>query len=209
VTDTSCCENTGESTFIIRDIETLKVVADTQRSQILELLIQNPQTVGQVADKLGASPNKLYYHFNLLEKHGLIDVAETHLVANIIEKVYKATARHIDVDASLLSFSTEAGKEAMHSFIGPVIDTTREDLVRSLQARQFQLEQGAAEHPRQIVISREVSHLPEERLDEFVQRVKSLITDFCEADSGIPTTDSPNHALAIAFYPTFYFEQPE
>jgi predicted ArsR family transcriptional regulator len=209
MTNDSCCDKPSDRTFIIRDMETLKVVADTLRSQILELLLQKPQTVGQAAEKLGASPNKLYYHFNLLEKHGLIEVAETHMVANIIEKVYRAAARYIDVEPSLLSFSTEAGKEAMQTFISPVIDTTREDLVRSLQARQFQLEQGAAEHPRQIVISREVSHLPEDRLDEFVQRVKSLIDDFCEADSGAPTADSPSHALAIAFYPTFYFEQPE
>ena len=205
----SCCTNLHDETYIIRDIETLKVVVDTLRSQILELLVKNPQTVSQAAVKLGASPNKLYYHFNLLQKHGLIEVAETHLVANIIEKVYKATARHIDVEASLLSWSTDEGKEAMHTFITPVIDTTREDLVRSLQARQFQLDQGAAEHPRQIVISREVSHLPEEKLDEFVQRINALIADFCDSDSGAPTSDSPSHALAIAFYPTFYFEQSE
>jgi len=192
-------------TYLIRDLETVRVVADPLRSQILELLIQDSQTVKQVADKLGMTPNKLYYHFSLLEKANLIEVAETHMVANMLEKIYRAAARYIDVEPSLISFATEEGKATIHSLITPVIDTTREDLIRSLQARQSQLEQGAPQHPRVLFVGREVSHIPEERIDEFKQRIHDLMEEFVDAGDGKPSSDSPSYALAVAFYPSFYY----
>jgi len=70
-----------EGVFIINDLETLKVVADPVRNQILEVLEKKPQNVKEVADKLGLAPSKLYYHFNMLEKVGLIKVVESRQVA--------------------------------------------------------------------------------------------------------------------------------
>lgn len=191
--------------YIIRNLETLRVVADPLRSQILELLIQEPQTVKQVADKLGDTPNKLYYHFSLLEKQKLIEVAETRWVANMLEKVYRAAARHIDVDPALLSFTTEEGRAAMRAFVSPVIDATREDLVRSLQVRQNQLESGLAGRPRPFYLAREVSHISDERMAEFSERLKALVDEFVDAGEGAPQEDSPSYALAVAFYPSFYY----
>jgi len=197
------------STYTIRDIGTLRVITDSLRIQILELMIQEPQTVNQVADKLGLAPSKLYYHVNLLEKHGLIQVAETRTVANIIEKVYRAVARNIDIDPSLFTFRTEEGKEAFNSTITPILDTTREDLLRSLQARAFQLDQGAEEHPRGVIVTRDISHLSEKRVKEFMERLTKLQNEFYEADQGAPSLESPNYALTLVFYPTFYFKQSE
>ena len=65
--------NPSRRTFIIEDRETLKVMADPLRSQILEIVIDSPHTIRQTAAKLGLSASKLYYHFNLLEKHGLVE----------------------------------------------------------------------------------------------------------------------------------------
>jgi DNA-binding transcriptional ArsR family regulator len=79
--------NSGQSlgTFVIKDYDTLKAIADPLRAQIVELLINDPLTVSQVAQRLGLAPSKLYYHFGLLEKIGLIAVVETRMVANIME----------------------------------------------------------------------------------------------------------------------------
>ena len=52
-----------------------------------------PPAVNQVAGKLGLSNSRLYYHFNLLEKHGLIEVVETHMVNNN-QEVTKGTETH-------------------------------------------------------------------------------------------------------------------
>jgi DNA-binding transcriptional ArsR family regulator len=198
-------------TFIIRDLDTLKVVADPLRAQILEILIQQPATVKQVAEKLGLTPSNLYYHVNQLEKHKLITVTETRMVANMLEKLYRATASNLDVDPELLNFSTDLGKETINTVLTSTIDTTREDILRSLQARYFVLEKGVKEYPRRFILTRVVSRMDESRIEEFQSRLDTLIHDFSTADDSTLSFDNdhPAYAFTIAFYPTFYFPEPE
>jgi DNA-binding transcriptional ArsR family regulator len=193
--------------YIIRDLETLKVVADPLRSQILEILILHPATVKQIAEKLGLTPNNLYYHINLMEKHGLIAVTETRMIANMLEKLYQATAKNLDVDPELLNFTTDSGKETINTVLTSTIDTTREDILRSLQARYFVLEKGAKEQPRRFILTRVVSRMNESRIEEFQSRLDALINDFSSADDqeGSANNDYPAYAFTVAFYPTFYF----
>jgi len=191
--------------FKIKDLETLRALSDPLRMQIVELLSEN-QTVKQVAEKLGLAPGKLYYHFNTLEKLGLIEVVETHMVANIVEKVYHSNADMVNVDPSLFSFSKEGENESLNMVISSTIDATRDDLIRSLQARQFQLEQGAEEQPRRVIINRVISRLPEERVAEFQDRLVALLKEF--EDEKNTSSDLQPYALTVAFYPSFYYEMP-
>ena len=191
--------------FRINDLETLRALSDPLRMQIVELLSEK-MTVKQVAEKLGLAPSKLYYHFNTLEKLGLIEVAETHMVANMVEKVYSSNADMVDVDPSLFSFSKEGENESLNLAVSSTIDATRDDLIRSLQARQFQLEQGAEEQPRRIIINRLISRLPEERVAEFQDRLVALLKEF--DDENDSSSDLQPYALTVAFYPSFYYETP-
>jgi len=200
------CDDASNA-FMIRDMETLRVASDAMRSQIMELLVQEPQTVKQIADKLGDSPKKLYYHFNLLEKHGLIRVAEVRQVGNLLEKVYMAAARYIDVEPSLLSFSTEEGKAAVNTYIAPIVDTTREDLMRSLNARFFQLEQGAIQHQRHMFVYRQTARIREERALEFITRLEELFRDFVNSNDPNSTQGTTGYALMSAFYPRFFYDE--
>lgn len=196
------------SPFLIRDLETLRAVSDPLRMQITELLLYEKQTVKQVAEKLGLAPSKLYYHFNALENLGIIEVVETRMVANMQEKSYKSTASSMNVDPSLLTFSTEAGKESIGTILSSTIDATREDIMRSLQARQFQLEQGAEEKPRRFIINRITSRVTEERIQEFQDRLMALMQEFEEEDQKSKSTKLQTYALTVAFYPGFYFQKP-
>lgn len=196
-------------TFMIKDLDTLRVVADPLRNQILEVLIAKPQTVGDVADKLGLTASRLYYHINLLEKHGLIQVYETRQVGNLIEKIYAATAAQLDVEKSLLTFETLDGKESIYTIMQTTLDTTREDLLRSIQARRLELERGATEHPRQVIVNRTLSNLTESKVHELQERICNLIEDFSEADQKELDKDSHPYALTVAFYPTFYYPGEE
>ena len=192
--------------FRIKDLETLRALSDPLRMQIVELLSEK-MTVKQVAEKLGLAPSKLYYHFNTLEKLGLIEVAETHMVANMVEKVYSSNADMVDVDPSLFSFSKEGENESLNLAVSSTIDATRDDLIRSLQARQFQLEQGAEEQPRRVIINRLISRLPEERVAEFQDRLTALLKEFDDENNSSP--DLQPYALTVAFYPSFYYETPK
>lgn len=195
--------------FHIKDLETLRAVSDPLRIQIVELLTNQNLTVKQVAEKLGLAPSKLYYHFGALEKLGMIEVAETRMVSNMIEKVYQSNADQLDVDPSLLKFSKEGDNESFNILISSTIDATREDIIRSLQARQFQLDQGAAEQSRRFILNRVVSQIPEERIAEFQERLVKLIQEFESEDKH--SSRKPNlqpYALTVAMYPSFYFDKP-
>ncbi len=192
--------------FHISDLETLRALADPLRVQIMELLEGQALTVKQVAEKLGLAPSKLYYHFGALEKLGLIEVAETRMVANMLEKKFRSNAELVDVDPALFKFSKEGDNEPVNILLSSTIDATRDDLLRSLQARQFQLEQGAAEQPRRLIINRIVSRVPEGRIEKFQERLVKLVKEFEAEDETSKVSDQP-YALTVALYPSFYFDK--
>lgn len=195
--------------FHINDLETLRAVSDPLRIQIVELLSTQDLTVKQVAEKLGLASSKLYYHFGALEKLGMIEVAETRMVSNMVERVYQSNADQLDVDPSLLKFSKGGENESFGILIASTIDTTREDIIRSLQARQFQLDQGAAEQSRRFIINRVVSRISEDRMTEFQKRLVQLIQEFeSEDEQGSRKSNLQPYALTVALYPSFYFDKP-
>lgn len=192
--------------FHVSNLETLRAIADPLRVQVMELLEGQALTVKQVAEKLGLAPSKLYYHFGALEKLGLIEVAETRMVANMLEKTYRSAADILDVDPALFKFNKGGDNEPINILLSSTIDATREDLLRSMQARQFQLEQGAEETPRRVIINRVVSSVSEKRIAEFQDRLIKLIQEFEAEDKTSKPADQP-YALTVAFYPSFYFDK--
>jgi DNA-binding transcriptional ArsR family regulator len=207
--DEAMKNNLMGKTFMIGDLETLRVMADPLRGQIYEQLVLAPQTVKQVAEKLGLAPGKLYYHISLLEKHGLIQVVETRLVANMVEKLYRANAGKLDIDPDLLQFSTPSGKENIYALLTSLLDATKADLSRSLEARAAALERGADPHPREVVVNRLTARLPEARANEFTRQVVALFKEFTEADEGEngDAGELQAYSLTVAFYPSYYFPE--
>lgn len=198
----------SENSFVITDLETLRVYADPVRVQIIELLTQHPQTVREMAEKLGLLPSKLYYHINLLEKHALIQVVETRQVANLIEKQYAAAAARIEVDPRLMVNGPAEENTGLLSVVQSTIDLTREDLLRSLQARHYNLQQGEKPKLRELLLNRTQAYLTDERAAEFYQRLYTLIQDLEEADLGAAASqreDVQFYTLMATWYPNFYF----
>ncbi len=197
------------SVLMIKDLETLKILADPLRNQILEILAPEKLTVNQIAEKLGLVPSKLYYHINLLEKYGLIQEVDSIVKANIIEKVYWITAYECKMDEYLFNFSTPEGQQSIITTMLAPIDTTREDIRRSLEARASALEQGVEEHPRQAVIYREVRNMSDQVADEFADRIKAVLDDFEKYEGDESDEDTHTRALTLAFYPSFYYDPHE
>jgi DNA-binding transcriptional ArsR family regulator len=191
--------------LMVKDLETLKILADPLRNQILEILAPGKLTVNQIAEKLGLAPSKLYYHINLLEKYGLIQEVDSILKANIIEKVYWITAYECKMDEKLCNFSTPEGQQSVMTTMLAPIDTTREDILRSLEARATALEQGAEQHPRQVIIYREVQDMSDQLADQFAERLKTVLKDFEEFEGEESGEETHARALTVAFYPSFYY----
>ena len=195
--------------LMVKDLETLKILADPLRNQILEILAPEKLTVNQIAEKLGLTPSKLYYHINLMEKHGLIQEVDSIIKANIIEKIYWISAYECKMADNLCNFSTSEGQQSIMTTMVTPIDTTREDILRSLEARATALEQGAEAHPRQVVIYREVRNLSDQQADDFADRLKAVLEDFDNVESEGTGEDVHRRALTVAYYPSFYYNPDE
>ena len=196
--------------YIVKDLETLRTLADPLRTQIYEILTQAPANARQIGERLGIAPSRLYYHINTMEKLGLIRLVETRMVANMVEKFYRAIAYQIDIDPELLSFKTEEGRQTVFSLLTTNLDATREDLVRSIQARLIDLDQTGDENkkPRSLMVARNTAFIPDPYAEEFLGRLKELIDEFSARDTpyeeGKPGYQ--NFSLLVAFYPSFYFK---
>ena len=202
-------EFTPAPIMTIEDLETLKVVSDPFRVQILEVLVSEPQSINQVAEKLGLPPSKLYYHVNMLEKHGLIQVVDTTVHGNIIEKFYWVSAYDLRMDESLCRFGTPEGTEGVTAMIIAPLEAAREDIIRSLEARSFNLEQGAEPHPRNVFNSRVMARISDEKAEEFDARLKELCKEFSASETPEDNEDAVTWGLAMVFYPSFYYDPPQ
>lgn len=199
--------------IVLDDLEILKVLADPLRNQIMEVLTPAPLTINQVAARLGEESSKLYYHFNLLEKNGLIHIVETNVVGNLIEKRYWITAYEFELNEKLLNFNVETpeGTEKIITMLLANINATRDDLRRSMYARHQQISQGAPQQPRRVLDNREILHLTDEMAAEFHKRLHDLLMEFKQESEGYQSGQEGvlPWALSIVFYPSFYYQQQE
>jgi DNA-binding transcriptional ArsR family regulator len=130
-----------DDTYVISDLETLKVLSDPFRLDLLRMVayankVHELRTVKQLAEELELPPTKLYYHVNLLEKHGLITVAETQVVSGIIEKKYKVIADNIIIDKHILATEEGPSDEKLEGLLASIqsfIDTAYQDFEKSMK----------------------------------------------------------------------------
>lgn len=184
--------------LVIEDLETLKVISDPLRLQILELMVLEPKTVKEVADQLQVSPNKLYYHINLLEKHGLIRVVGTQLVSGIVEKHYRVKAKDIRVADGLISVSEPGGEDQVQALMTTVLESTKEEFTRML--RHGSKEIGPSSGKTSLIV-KEMARMTAEQAKAFGQRLSDLIDEFAHTDLDEPQAHT--YAVMALLYPTY------
>jgi DNA-binding transcriptional ArsR family regulator len=188
--------------FIINDLETLKVLADPLRIQIVELMTQAPRTVKQVAEKLNLPPTKLYYHIKQLEERALIRVVDTRIVSGIVEKQYQAAAFSYRVNRELFSLTAQAGKEGLNVMLTGLFDDVREDIQASVEADLLDVSaQEGDDQPihRSMYLSRHTLNLAPEAAEEFHTRLRALVREYTRASTN---PNEPGYGLLVAMYPS-------
>jgi DNA-binding transcriptional ArsR family regulator len=190
--------------IVIEDLETLKVLSDPLRMQIIELMGDQPRTVKQVAKQLDMTPNKLYYHIKLLDDHGLIRVVETRLVSGIVEKHYQTTAKEISVADGLLSISKPAGEEEIDALISSILDGTKADFRRSLQLRAAKETQQGEQYCSNV--TREMARLTLEQANEICKKLVELVKEFESYNNEEDDENCQTFALTTLFYPSFSYQ---
>ena len=83
-----------KSVTIIRDAETIKLLADLVRREILRLIAVEPLTQTQLAEKMKLSEPSVSHHLRLLRNAGLIKIKRSEIGSHgILEKFYEPTAK--------------------------------------------------------------------------------------------------------------------
>jgi len=79
---------------IVRDPETIKLLADLVRREILRLMAVEPLTQAQLAEKMMLTEPSMSHHLRLLRDAGLITIRRAEIGSHgILEKYYEPTAK--------------------------------------------------------------------------------------------------------------------
>lgn len=180
--------------IVIRDVETMKVVADEQRLKILKAL-REPATVKEIAAALGSNNTRLYYHVRMLEQHGLIQVVGINIESGIVEKSYQATARRILIRNPILAGAELPAASAVAIYRN-LFDEARDGFAAAFANRAA----SEPEPPRHPFASRKSFRLTESQLTEFHARLDALIKEtdrLAQVNEGLA---GEPFDLLVAFY---------
>jgi DNA-binding transcriptional ArsR family regulator len=177
---------------VIRDVETLKVIAEPTRAAILELLTE-PRTVTELARALDVPRTRLYHHIELLRSKGLVEQVDERQVGAMTERIYALTAKRFRASTRLLRSGDVAERVAAVTTL--FLDTTKADLTRSLTAADGKSAEAAG-----VGVGRSIAYLTEEDAARLIAEVEALVARFDSAHDVTPATRP--YALVWAVYPS-------
>lgn len=173
----------------VTDVETIKVVADERRLAILRLM-QEPTTVKAISAELDIPASKLYYHVNMLEKHGLITIVDHNIESGIVEKIYQVTARQLKLVNPLIN--PDVSNEAADALFTPLLEKTIVDFRASLA-------ESADTHqpPRFPFLSKKSVRLTDDQLTALHAKLDTLIQEVTAIGTNNP--DGDIYDLTVVF----------
>jgi DNA-binding transcriptional ArsR family regulator len=184
----------------ISDLETIRIMSDPLRLRIIQAMsadIDEPWTVKRLAAALGVPATKLYYHVNLLEKHGLVRVTGTGIVSGIVESRYAITARRFGVARSVFGSDAEDGGNAMAGLLTSMLDTTRDEILANVANGTIVSSEGDPDSPLRLTVGKSIARLSLARAVEFRQQVDALLKAFEEDHE----PDGVTLSALVAIYP--------
>jgi DNA-binding transcriptional ArsR family regulator len=188
-----------EDEFIIHDLETLQLAADPLHLQLLTTIRDQSKSIKQVAAELQLDQVKLYYHFNLLESHGLVKVVMERKVRHLVERFYRIRAYRLRVEEQLLSIGSRPEENANEQMLVYVFDKAKTKLRKGLEGGWIEGE-NSQQPQRRFIAQRNSLRLPPEEARLFFEKMTALSRQFQEQ------LDSPGsygdwYDFVLAMYP--------
>ena len=174
----------------IANLEVLQILVDSQRHRLVSLLIQEPLSARELAERLGLARTRLYYHLELLQRHGIVRVVETRVVAGLEERRYRAVARGFRVDRKLLA--GQASEPQIADRQAAILEAVAGDL----RARAL----TGTERPGEdddVLVGRKFLTLSDARRQELRARLGALLAEYEANDAGGRPTE-----VAFALFAT-------
>ncbi|HEX7097910.1 MAG TPA: winged helix-turn-helix domain-containing protein [Acidimicrobiia bacterium] len=178
--------------FEIEDAETLEMLADPTRIELIERLM-TPASVTEVAEAMGVARTRLYHHIRLLEEAGLIRVVGERRRRAVTEKVYQSAARRFQPSRRFLEEVSPA--EAIAAIVDSAFAVTRVDITRSFAEGRAGFDHD--DPARTTMLSRSVVRLSPERLRSLVDELEALLRRYEDDDAG-------ESAIPVAFLTVVY-----
>lgn len=181
----------------IEDPEVFEVLNNTLRTRILRRLVE-PNSIRQVAEELKVPPTRLYYHVNLLEEAGIIEVVETRKVGAMLQKIYQTKAKSFRPSPKLADGDLEP-HELARITSGVVLDGARADAIEALTKNFAHVKAGEPDAKLPGSIGRVLSFFTLEEAREFSKKLQEFIEEEFDRDQEPPGRDE--YSFTYVFFP--------
>ena len=173
--------------YVIQTLEELRIISNSLRLQILDVLIAAPHTVTQVGEHLGIQSKKLYYHMGELERVGLVRLVHTEIQSGIQLKYFRAIAAYYYLTASMLHTERSVkNADASEGFLGFLLESSAAALRRSVV-------DGTIERfPESFIVSRRRLRMSPEKATELRDCLRDL-------EEKIMAAEDPDGELSMAY----------
>lgn len=180
MTDHSAPDYQLEATFELTEPGQYRALFEETRLDIVDLLLERAATIKELSVTLDKPKGTIGHHVGALEDAGLIRVVRTEMVRAIEAKYYGRTAR-----TYLIGHGPDTGFD-----IAP-------DHFLTTAAAEF-VEVQRDEDTYGSISTLRHARIPEDRAEEWVERLSRLAEEFVSQPRGGETT----YGLLIAIYPT-------
>lgn len=181
----------------VEDPAIFEVLNNTLRTRILRRLIE-PNSIREVAEDLKVPPTRLYYHVNLLEEAGIIEVVETRKVGAMLQKIYQTTAKSFRPSRKLAEADLEP-EELAKITAGVVLDGARVDAIEALTANFERIRSGDDDAKLPGSIGRTLGFFTREEAKAFGEKLEQFIEE--EFDRDARPSDGDEYSFTYVFFP--------
>lgn len=168
--------------YYFENLEQIRALREPTRWKMLNLLIEHPMTGSQLARVLGITRPLAHYHLKVLEKVGLVEFVEDHVLDGVVEKYYQALARQYRSDQLVDRYRTVNYKKN-----GDTLQTG--EVVGELMKSMIEVAKSDISNPESYDLLAKIGfnfqdelHLTAEQANELIRILRALGDKYIEMD---------------------------
>ena len=190
--------------IIINSVETVHMMSDPMRIRIAEVLSE-PRSVKEVAAIFNVPVTRLYYHINLMEEHGIIQVVDTQIISGLVEKKYQLIAKNFSIDDDIFSSDPKVGRR-VDEMVGAIFENVRRQLRLLISTREMQRDEDGTKADDRIKLNYNLVALTPDELESFDAEIEKLIERYAP-DRAERSPDAQVYGFTVALYPNIEAEE--
>lgn len=176
--------------ILVEDLETFRVIDNPLRQRIMHLA-RRPRSVKELAERLGVPVTRLYYHVNMLESAGLMEVEEVRKSGAQLERVYRSVRGTVVPSPDFVDRIGDPATAA-RVLAGALFDNSRGEV-------EATIEKDLAGQETFGVLARMVLQLDPETAAGFAERIEALAGEIRAASQETENEAAPLYTFTYAF----------